>query len=199
MNANEWPTDATALAVVRNLVAGLATAPNQAALLFLRPLTDYLRCENRGAPPDLCDDAATCALMELILSPARYDHARGLSVERYLKMAARRDFQNLLEQVRRRAARAVSLDSVDFVPPARNEKCDTESPWADPRLAAEIAAFDHDDRIVFDLMCAGVSDTEACAVALGLTETGAARVAVVKRRKDKVKARLKRAVEMSHV
>lgn len=197
MNANEWPTDATALAVVKNLVAGMPTAENQAALLFLHPLTDYLRCANRGAPPELCEDAATEALMELIRAPRRFDPAR-MNLERFLKMAARNDLKNLLEK-ERRAARAISLDSVEYDPPARNEKCDTESPWADPRLAAEIAAFDAADRIVFDLMCAGVSDTEACAAALGLTETGAARVAVVKRLKDKVKARLKRAAEMSHV
>jgi hypothetical protein len=197
MNATEWPSDATALAVVRNLVAGLPTAPNQAALLFLHPLTDYVRCANRGVPYDLCDDAATNALLALISAPERYDPAL-LSVERYLKMAARRDLQNLSDQARRRNARAISLNSVEYDPPVRNEKCDTESPWADPRLAAEIAAFDAADRIVFELLCAGVGDTEACAVALSLKETGTARAAAVKRHKDRLKARLKRAVEESH-
>lgn len=188
------PSDEDGRRLHAELLLGTATAPGEFATAFLRPLANYL-ISRRNAPDDSCEEAAERAILELIHSPKSYNPERGLSVAAYLRMSARGDLLNLSAKEGRHHDRRISFDTVELTLADRNRIQEDGSVWDEPLLKAVIDCFNAAERITFDLLREAVSDTETFAVALGLTETGAARVATVKRCKDVVKARLRRAVE----
>lgn len=194
-HSSGWPDDATARQLHADLLTHTATATEAFTLAFLRPLADDLLAARRAAP-ELCEEAAERTILSLLHSPSLYNPERGTSVVAFVRMAARRDLLNLQQAEARHQRRRVPLESVELAADDRNSDQEDDGPtWADPRLQAEIAAFGPAERTTFRLLCAGVRDTRAFALALGLVQTGAALAAAVKRHKDVVKARLRRAVE----
>jgi RNA polymerase sigma-70 factor (ECF subfamily) len=191
---NNWPNPEEESLLLTHLSSGVPAAKEEIAARYLPLLTHYLRCAFPREAEDVRDTAADTALLNFLDVPERFDPARG-GLGKYLRVSARCDLLNLLEH-EARARWGIPLDSVAELADGRNVSPDGELTWDHPRLAAECASFNTEERITFELMREGVRDTPAFAVGLGLTHLAAAEQAVaVKRFKDRVKKRLARAVE----
>lgn len=191
-----WPSPDEELGLLARLDAGSRTAREEIAARYLPLLIRFLAGAFPRPDADLRDDAAGRALLDFLCRPRRFDPFRG-GLGAYLRMAARNDLRNLLDR-ERRARRGIPLDSVAEPPDRRNTRRDDELTRDDPRLAAELAAFDADERTVFELVLEAARDTAAFAARLDLGHLPAAEQATaVKRVKDRVKKRLSRAVEDS--
>ncbi len=150
-------------------------------------------------PRDLRDPhyprtAATDAILELIEQPDRYDPTR-LPLFKYLRMAARRDLLNLWERERKHQTGRDPGDPVELL--ASVGKVEQEAPDLldnHPALTVAIAELAKEDQAVLALMRQGERATTMFAVALSLGERPPAELAAeVKRAKDRIIARLKRA------
>ncbi len=140
--------------------------------------------------------AAGDAVLGLIKNPASYDPARR-SLAGYLVMSAQGDLRNRLKAEGRHHRRRAPLDSVELGPAGRNsEEGRGDAPALDgPELRPVLAALSGPERRVLELLLAGERSTAAFAGALGLAGLPPGeQEAEVKRAKDRIKARLKRAV-----
>ncbi len=110
-------------------------------------------------------------------------------------MIARRDLVNLQVRDGRHHRGRVPWASVELGPPAGNEGVDDADTLADhPELLAAVDGLPPADRTVLDLILAGERDTDVFAAAMGIDRLPPAdRAAEVKRAKDRVMAKLKRA------
>jgi hypothetical protein len=90
----------SALHLYRRLLERDPVGPADFAVAFLNPLIAWLRSTNSGVDPTVCVEAADEAIVRFLNDPTRYDPQR-LGVEAFLRMAARRDLQNLLRKERR--------------------------------------------------------------------------------------------------
>lgn len=190
----DWPTLNEEHQLLTQFTTNTPTAREAIAARFLPLLMRFLEHAFPRVAAEHRDDAADRALLSFLCSPSRYEPTLG-RLGAYLRMAARRDLANLLER-ERRARRGIPLDSVAEPADQRNMKRDEEPTWDDPRLAAERAAFDPDERIAFELMLGGTRDTSAFVNSLGLAHLATDKqVVAVKRVKNRVKKRLARAVE----
>lgn len=116
----------------RRLLAQDPTAPNDAALYWLRRLYAALHRRNPTVSDShLLEEAAETALLEYFKNPGRYDSTR-LSLLSYLLMAADRDLKNLLQREGRHRARLVPLDPVAHDTLARNDEQDEDDEIALP-------------------------------------------------------------------
>lgn len=187
---SDWPTLDEERELLTQLNTGTPTAREEIAARFLPLLTQFLE---RAFPhaAEHYGDAADRALMDFLCFPARFDPARsGLGT--YLRMAARGDLANLVEQ-ERRARRGFSLDAVAEPVDRRNIMRDEE---LDPRLVAALKTLDAAEQTAFELMSDGIRETPAFVNHLGLAHlTAGEQVVAVKRIKDRVKKRLARVVE----
>ncbi len=191
----DWPTEDESRGLADLLRGGDATAPRELVAAFLEPLTTFLHRKFPAADTHLCLTAAEDAVMKVAAGTDRYDPARG-ELGAFLRLVAAGDLRNLVAGERRRS-RGIPLESVAEPAAAGNNVTDDSSStsWDDPRLAAEIAAFDPGEKLTLDLMRRGVRGTAAFAQAVGLTAaTPDALAAAVKRIKDRLKKRLARAV-----
>ncbi|MBN9121014.1 MAG: hypothetical protein J0I06_17995 [Planctomycetes bacterium] len=192
----DWPAPDEERQLLTELGTGIPTARQAIAARFHTLLTQFLERAVPRAAPELIGDAVDRALVDFLCSPQRFDPTRG-DLGRYLRVAARRDLLNLLDG-ERRARRGIALDSVAEPADHRNWIRDEELTWDDPRLTAELAAFDTTERTAFELMRGGVRKMAVFVARLGLTHLAADEQAVaVKRIKGRVWARLVRAVEDS--
>lgn len=187
-----WPPDDELLSLWQRVLSDFDHGSEFAAVV-IEPLIDSLR---RSCPHAQCDDiimAANDAVMGLLRHAETFDPARG-KLSTYLRMSARGDLRNLLKKESRHQRGRIPWEHVELTLPARNEDEPAET-FADvPAVLAAIAALDGVERSAFELMRDGERDTAAFADALGLTELPDAEQATeVKRVKDRVKARLKRA------
>lgn len=190
----DWPALNEEYQLLSQLNTNTPTAREAIAARFLPLLMRFLAGAFPRAAAEHRDDAADRALLSFLCSPSRYDPTLG-RLGAYLRMAARRDLANLLEQ-ERRARRGIPLDYVAEPADQRNMRRDEELTWDDPRLVAERAAFDPDELAAFELMLDGTRDTSAFVGRLGLAHlTADEQVVAVKRVKNRVKKRLVRAVE----
>lgn len=187
-----WPSDDELLAAWRRLVAD-PTANGPLAELVLKPLEADLARQFPHAHPDDRADAADTAVAAFLLNPTAFDPTRG-PLPAFLRMAARRDLANLLDREARHKRGRIPWAGVESSHPARNEEVERLS-FADfPELQAVIDALDETDRRVFDLMKDGERETAVFAAALEITDRPPdEQAAVVKRAKDRIKARLIRA------
>ena len=144
--------------------------------------------------PELRDTAADKALISFLCHRDRFDPERA-TLGAYLRMAARCDLRNLLEQ-ENRVRREIPLDSVAEPADHRNKTRDEELSRDHPRLAAEVAALNAQEQIALELMRSGIRDTASFVNALGWNNLGKhEQPSAVNRLKDRVKRRLVRAVE----
>lgn len=135
-------------------------------------------------------DAAEDALLEYFARPGRFDASRGVPLDRFLFLVARRRLMNLLRNAAARARweRNYVLSTASVSPDAEFTKAQTQDHWA-PILAA---AVDDSERAALTCWLLGHGDA-AIAAALGHTQlTASLRRLEVKRFKDRVRARVRR-------
>lgn len=194
-HSSEWPDEADG----QRLHAALATTDPTATAAFAGayygPLCAYLARTYRHVPEEVLVSVAGDLLLSLIRNPGQYDPER-LALCRFLRMAAKRKLATAREREGRRRRREVSLALVAEAAAGGNEwvPADDGPSWEHPPLAAEVAALSPVERTALDLMRDGVRDTAAFARALGYDADSAAGARAVKRIKDTIKARLRRAV-----
>jgi RNA polymerase sigma-70 factor, ECF subfamily len=196
LDAPDWPDQETALALVGRLPDDPAAPADFLAAVYL-PLLGDAQSAHPTEDPDRVADVVEDLLLGFVQRPQQYDPGR-LSLRAYLKMAAGRDLLNARAKECRRRAREIPLESV--AEPAANGKEEDEDDvrdWlADSRVAAVIAGFDTAERAVWELMLTGERAGAACAGVLGIVGRPVAeQEREVKRVKDRIKARLRRAKE----
>lgn len=191
-NDTEWPDRDEEVRLLERLRTGDRTAHEEIAVCYLHRLCRFLAGVYPKVREDLCNQAADEALLNFLAEPSSYDATKkGLSA--YLRMSAECDLLNLLKCEARQ--RPVSLDSVAEPVDRRNRTRGCESPFDDPRVAAEYAALAPNERGVLELMCEGVRATDEYAEVLGLLHLSSeSRRAEVKRTKDRIQKRFARAL-----
>jgi DNA-directed RNA polymerase specialized sigma24 family protein len=151
------------------------------------------------ASSDDVADVAADSVIKYVRDPGRYEPARGKSVAGYLLMDARSDLLNLLARRRRTEPLAPLTDDVaDRLADGNTEQMTKEASLIHlPRhleAIVESALPDSADRKVLELMTERVRDTRSYAAILGLQGLSQAeQAAEVKRAKDRIRARLRRA------
>lgn len=188
-----WPPDDELLAAWRVLVADPTTA-GEFMRLTLRPLAEMLAAWQPRADPHVIETAAGDALLAFLRRPAAYDPGRR-PLPVYLRVIARRRLFSELKREGRHHSGRIPWDAVELHQSDRNDPVDDDLPSLDsPALQAVITGLWDVERRVFDLLMDGERDTPIFAAAMGLTDLPADEQEVeVKRAKDRIKARLKRA------
>jgi hypothetical protein len=174
---------------------GSRTATAEFADRYFPFLRGWLAERNSGIDPHLCDEAAGQALVSLFKNPHAYKPRRG-GLTAYLKMAAQGDLINLLQREARHHRGRVPWECVELEAAAGNYlgRDEDEPGAADALLADVLAGMTAEERRVFDLMRQGERRTPAFAEVLGLGGRPAEeQEKEVKKVKDRIKARLKRA------
>ncbi len=188
--AADWPPAEALLAAWRRLIDDPDTAAEFAEAV-LTPLAASLADRHRRADPDDLATAAGDAVLAFLKRPGAYDPVR-LPLANYLLLIAKRRRLNRLDAERRHHAGRIPWDCVELDAAGRNDRGDFQLDFDGPELAAVVNQFPDGDRRVWQLMLGGERRTEAFADALGVT-LGPGAAAHVKRAKDRIKARLKRA------
>ncbi len=188
-----WPSDDELLAAWRRL-ADDPTAAGEFFLLALRPLARAVLAWRPSTDPDDAESAATDAVLAFCKYPERYDPDQ-LGLPAYLRMIARRRLLNLFDKHRRHREHRIPWDAVELDTPARNEEDDDPPPPVPPAARAVIDALSEVDRQLFELMVDRERKTSVYAAVLGITHLPAdEQRREVKKAKDRINARLKRAV-----
>jgi RNA polymerase sigma-70 factor (ECF subfamily) len=200
------PSPKDQLALHQRLVEGDSTASSDLAGVFLDHLIDHLVQNNRKIPSDFCEQAAGDALIALFKNPRSFNPTRGRSLSAYLEMSAQGDLQNLLRQERRHHRRRQSLESVELSPQAGKYLGKEEDPSLPLQIEEEVESakvqvlpaigigLTDGELRVLDLMLKGERRTSVFAQAYGISHLPKKeQKAEIKRVKDKLKNRLKRA------
>ncbi len=188
-----WPSNDTLIAAWRRLTDDPTTGGELAALA-LPPLVRALTGWRPGVHPDDVETAATDAVLALLKHPSRYEPTQSPLLA-FLTFVARRRLMNRYAADRRHRDGKIPWDDVEFSLADGNEDEDNDAPSFDhPDLQPVIAALSEVDRRVLDLMRDGERGTPAFAALLGIADRPAdEQEREVKRAKDRIKARLKRA------
>lgn len=188
-----WPSGEDLLAAWGRLTDD-PTAGGAFVALALRPLVRQLAAWRPTTDPGTVESVATDVLLWLLKNPTRYDPAKS-PLAAFLSLVARRKLLTALESERRHQAGKIPWDDVEFTHADRNEDGGDDVPSFDsPELQPVLAALDESDRRLLDLMRGGERATSAFAAVLGVADRPAEeQEREVKRAKDRIKARLKRA------
>lgn len=204
-----FPAQDAAMALLRQLVAGDPLAPGDIATAYLEPLARWLERTNPQVESSECETAAEDAILWLLKHPESYVPT-GMSLEAYLRMAAKRDLQNARRAEGRHANRRADWGAVELSRSAGKSLMDIESDPARivelqemvdeivrkrPRLPkSALAGLSPGEVQALGLVECGERRTALYAVALGIVHLPPAeQQAEVKRVKDRLKVRLKRA------
>lgn len=189
-----WPPDADLLAAWQQLRDD-PTAGNAFIDLVHRPLVDELLARHRRIDPDIAYTAASNALLWFAEHPANFDPARS-PLHRFLTLVGERRLLNLLDAESRHHRRRIFGDHVEHAADPRNDEGDADTPSSEhPQLQHALARLSEVDRQVWELMTSGERRSEAFAAVLGITHLPPDDLRrEVKRAKDRITARLKRAV-----
>jgi DNA-directed RNA polymerase specialized sigma24 family protein len=198
-----WPTPDEEAELLANLLAHSSAAVGELLGAFIPPLAAWLAAVHPRADEQMRDDAALDALASLVKRPESYKPERGKSLGDFLKMSASGDLKNLLAKERRRAARENSGTDVELLADRGND-IGTELEQRDEaeRLEATVLAIVKDgltpeELAGLELLVDGAKKTEAFIPGLKLEYLPPAeRTEAVKRFKDKIKMRIKRAREV---
>jgi hypothetical protein len=187
---------------------GDPTAPSDLAVAYLDDLAGWLSAHNPGVDPHLCQSAAEDALLSLMKNPAAYKpELRGLTG--YLRMAATGDLRNLLKSERRHTLRSVPFEDVELSGEAgkliqedanpavivENREAERPAVVGMPVLPAAVqATFTPEEQQVRELMWRREYKTAVYAAVLHIADRPVEEQRQeVKRVKDRIKKRLKRA------
>lgn len=147
-----------------------------------------------GVDPDIYTSAVFDALTDYFKNPGKYDPTKG-GLMGYLKMAARRDMQNLLAKEKRHAKGRVSLESVEFRQSDGNDISERVAEEIDGRREIEDLkqGMTSEERAVLSLILEGERSTRVAAEVIGIGDRPSAEQArEVKRVKDRIKKRIQR-------
>jgi hypothetical protein len=196
MDAPVWPDQESVLALVRRLPDD-PVAPAEFEVAVYLPLLHDVQTANRTEDPDRIVDVVTDLLLAFVKRPEQYK-ADKLALRSYLLMAAEGDLRNARAKEDRRKRREIPLDSVaePGLDGKEEEDGDMRAWLDDPRVAEVIAGFNETDRAVWELMRTGKRSTAAFAPVLGIADRPQDEQGrEVKRVKDRLMKRLKRAAE----
>jgi DNA-directed RNA polymerase specialized sigma24 family protein len=173
------------------LLGGELDVGEQLAAKLLPMLRGRLRTVFRTADYDVVNDAAEDALIEYFARPGRFDQTRGIPLDGFLFVIARRRLMNQLRSTTSRLQRerdyAASCSFVIAPPQLENARAQMISARIESVISNDV------ERAAIRRWLSGQPDT-AIAAALGLTAlTESAMRQEVKRFKDRVRARLRRA------
>lgn len=202
----EWPTPEAECDLHRRLLEGDPVATADIALAFLGPLIHWLHCRNRISDDHVYQQAAADAIIALLKNPRSYQPASGKSLNAYLQMSASGDLKNILNSEQRRTTGRNSLEAVELSPDAGKYLGSEDDPSRILELSDEVEFVNEtilatvriglmaEELAGLDLYLTGETETKAFAAALkiGPLPDGEDE-SVVKRFKDKMKARIKRA------
>jgi DNA-directed RNA polymerase specialized sigma24 family protein len=187
-----WPADDELLSAWRRLLADPDTGGAFAGLV-VRPLEADLARRFRRVDPHAVTTAVGVAILAFLKRPDAYDPGRK-SLPAYLRLIAHRKLLNVLEAEGRHHRGRIPWEPVEDSAPARNEDVEGGTLADHPGLRAVIESLSEADRVVLDLHLDGERRTAVFAAAMGIADRPAAeQAAEVKRVKDKITARLKRA------
>jgi DNA-directed RNA polymerase specialized sigma24 family protein len=190
-----WPSD-DELLTAWQLLATDPTAGGAFVSLALRPLVDSLLVWQTKIDPDDAETVATDVLLWLVRKPEKYQPDKS-PLAAFLRFVARRKLLSHFASERRHQAAKIPWDDVEFCFAARNESSDDDDApsFAHPQLLAALDELSEVDRQLVELIRDGERDTDVFAAMMGLTNRPAdERERAVKRAKDRIKVKLKRAV-----
>jgi RNA polymerase sigma-70 factor (ECF subfamily) len=192
----------------RRLLEGDPTASSDVAVAYLEPLVRALSVTGIRADDHDYQTAVEDALLSYIKGPGKYDPSRA-PLATYLRMAARSDLKNLQAKATRYTGHTRTIEDVELSPAHRNSLHDTESNPESLVILGEtireraerntvpvavMNGLTPQEKAVLDLMRSGERRTSFYVDALGIEEWPAAEQrAEVKRIKDRLKVRIKRA------
>ncbi len=161
-------------------------------------LERYLRYQfvsmGPSVDPDIYLSAIHDALTDYFKKPQKYDPNRS-GLLTYLKLAAKRDLQNLLRKESRHAKNRISFEDVGFSRSSGNNVSEEAiNKIEGERLATEaMQGMTNTERAVFCLMIDGDSSTESAADAVGIGHLSQREKArEIKKIKDRIKKRIQR-------
>ncbi len=177
------------------------TAYAELCIHFLEPLIEHFRRIFKGVAirdETVIYDAVTDALLTYIDNPSQYDPQRR-SLEGYLKMSAEGDLKNALAKEKRRdenfEKKPVELSSVSRKRIVKGENT-PEQLMITKETEEQIQRIfpDKTDQELADAILSGVRETRHYAEVLGITHLAEhEQKTQVKRAKDRIKVKLKRA------
>jgi hypothetical protein len=204
------PPDPDGLSLHDRLLAGELIASAQIAEKYLAGIVQYLQRKHPNLPdPHLAETAAIDAMLNYLGRPQQYNPAKA-SLEQYLRLSARGDLRNLIEQQRRRqkalgAMQVVELDAPSSEYTVEDERTlsveDQALILASPfwRRLFEVVPDGKDMELVL-LMMEDVRATEEYAAVLGISHLSPIeQAASVKRNKDRLKKWLQRHIMRSEL
>lgn len=191
--------------IYRRLLANEPDAPSDLFALFLDPLLDALRCAFPGLrDPYLVQDVVTDSLFTLAQQPMRYAPEKA-SLWSYLYTDAKGDLLNAIERERKRWKDATfDLVEHDVHDRGTNVEAEVLNALVPDGLPAgmtleEVLAMvretisDPQDRELLELMLEGERKSEAFSQVLGIGNmTPLEQRRIIKQRKDRIDARLRR-------
>ncbi|MCU0705625.1 MAG: hypothetical protein MUF18_16755 [Fimbriiglobus sp.] len=188
-----WPSDEELLAAWARL-AGDPTAVGAFVALALAPLAQQLAAWRWTADTHIVESVAVDVVLWLVKYPAKYEPDKS-PLRAFLLFVARRKLLTALDREGRHHQGRIPWDDVEHAIADGNEEQDDALSFDHLDLRTVIAGFDDTDRQLFELMRAGERDTDVFAAAMGAADLPPhEQNRMVKRAKDRIKARLKRAV-----
>jgi len=147
-----------------------------------------------GVDPDIYLSAVYETLTDYFKNPGKYNAAKS-GLMTYLRLACRRDLQNLLAKEFRHASVRISLESVEFSLSDGNDVSERVADNLDSQqLISDLTqGMTSEERAVFSLMVEGERSTRVAAEAMNIGHMALEEQAKrVKRVKDRIKKRMRR-------
>jgi len=188
------------LALHRRLLTGDRTASEEVVGLLHASLTQEVSSQFPHTDQHIIWDGVIDALLDYCARPQQFDADRGVPLERFLRLAARRNVVNMLRSEQRRKTReeaaghAWAASSVELDPAAGNLLRQEESMQQQRQRAALASTLENpNDQQLLALRLQGVRRTEAFAELLGITHLPIeTQRREVKRAKDRIDKMLRR-------
>jgi DNA-directed RNA polymerase specialized sigma24 family protein len=196
----EGDDSAQLLEMHRRLLAGDRTASEAVTRLLHASLTQEVSAQFRQTDQHIIWDGVIDAILDYCARPQQFDAERGVSLKRFLRLAARRNVMNRLRGEQRRKVReeaaghAWAASSVELDPAAGNLLQKEESTQRQRQQTALTNALQNpNDQQLLALRLQGVRRTEAFAEILGITHLPIeTQRQEVKRAKDRIDKMLRR-------
>ncbi len=198
-SANAKPNRQVELLELHNrLLSGDPVVTQEMFEVLVPELEKHLRMQFPNlAPsvdPDIYTSAVYDALTDYFKKPNKYNSCKS-NLMTYLKMAARRDMQNLLAKETRHSTGRVPFEDVEFGQSDGNDISETVAEDIDGQRLIEDLARDMTakEQAVFRLMIDGERSASAAAKSMGIGHLPTTEQAKeVKRVKDRIKKRIQR-------
>ena len=184
----------------RRLLTGDRTASEEVVRLLHASLTQEVSAQFPHTDQHIIWDGVIDAMLDYCARPQQFDAERGVSLKRFLRLAARRNVVNMLRGEQRRKVReeaaghAWAASSVELDPAAGNLLQKEESTQRQRQQTALTNALQNpNDQQLLALRLQGVRRTEAFAEVLGITHLPIeTQRREVKRAKDRIDKMLRR-------